>query len=566
MSSKKQKSSVRKGKAKVRKRIRTLSDMDSEDSEVSTDSPLKPKEYSEAKVDVASDYPASTPVLRSKRIPRKAKEVVKPEGTHEKQTSPVEEPPLIPKGFIEQQRKEQELKDKEKDAKAYVIEKKLAMSTEDRAEVDKRIKSFKQLKENQYLCKRVVNKQSKKMQCDCTYSKEEMNQGEKGCGDDCLNRLLYIECGKSCILDSNCSNKRFQNNQYADVEVFKTDWKGVGLRAKKYIPKDTFIMEYVGEVLDSRLFKKRARQYTKDEIQHFYFMALSKDQFVDATCKGNISRFINHSCDPNSETQKWTVNGEIRVGFFTKRSLQPGEEVSFDYKYERYGNVAQQCFCGTAQCRGWLGGEPGGDSGIEEVEDWSESEDDEVEVPETVKKEKKKKEKKRKDKKLKKMEVDDTEDEIQKLDDGGGVRNRNHTLQLCRLMVRATRLGARLKLADMLFEADQPCLRLFLDYQGLRILYSWMFELEWSVEELELKLRIESVLSQLPIPHKTILVDSKVFQTVEKWRVDSPSAASKDEGVESAPASRVTSPTPTGSRVASPREDKEENMELDRER
>ena len=146
--------------------------MDSEDSEVSTDSPLKPKEYSEAKVDVASDYPASTPVLRSKRIPRKAKEVVKPEGTHEKQTSPVEEPPLIPKGFIEQQRKEQELKDKEKDAKAYVIEKKLAMSTEDRAEVDKRIKSFKQLKENQYLCKRVVNKQSKKMQCDCTYSKE----------------------------------------------------------------------------------------------------------------------------------------------------------------------------------------------------------------------------------------------------------------------------------------------------------------------------------------------------------------------------------------------------------
>ena len=80
---------------------------------------------------------------------------------------------------------------------------------EDRAEVDKRIKSFKPLKENQYLCKRVVNKQSKKMQCDCTYSKEEMNQGEKGCGDDCLNRLLYIECGKSCILDSNCSNKRF---------------------------------------------------------------------------------------------------------------------------------------------------------------------------------------------------------------------------------------------------------------------------------------------------------------------------------------------------------------------
>ena len=564
---KKQKSSDKKSKSKVRRRIRTLSDMDSEDSEVSTDSPLKPKEYSEDKIDTPE--PTSTPVLRSKRIPRKTKEPVKPEGSLEKQSSPVEEPPLIPKGFMEQQRKELEQKENlEKDAKTAIIDQKLAMSEEDRAEVDKRLKSFKPLKENQYLCKKVVNKQSKKMQCDCALSKEEIHQGEKGCGDDCLNRLLYIECGKPCILENKCSNKRFQNNQYADVEVFKTDWKGVGLRARRYIPKDTFIMEYVGEVLDSRLFKKRARQYTKDEVQHFYFMALSKDQFVDATCKGNISRFINHSCDPNSETQKWTVNGELRVGFFTKRSVQPGEEVSFDYKYERYGNVAQKCFCGTSQCRGWLGGEPGSDSGIEEFEDWSEDddEDDEMEVAETVKKEKKKKEKKRKDKKPKKMEVDDTEDEIQKLEDGGGIRNRNHTLQLCRLMVRATRLGARLKLADMLFEADQPCLRLFLDYQGLRILYSWMFELEWSIEELELKLRIESVLSQLPIPHKTILVDSKVFQTVEKWRLDSPSAASKDEGVESAPASRATSPTPTGSRAASPGEEHEEGMEGDPER
>ena len=67
--------------------------------------------------------------------------------------------------------------------------------------------------------------------------------------------------------------------------MFKTDWKGVGLRAKSFIAKDTFIMEYVGEVLNDKLFRKRAKQYAKDEVKHFYFMALSKDQFVDATCK-----------------------------------------------------------------------------------------------------------------------------------------------------------------------------------------------------------------------------------------------------------------------------------------
>merc|ERR1712226_392996 len=83
--------------------------------------------------------------------------------------------------------------------------------------------------------------------------------------------------------------------------------------------------------------------------------ALSKELYVDATSKGNISRFMNHSCDPNSETQKWTVNGELRVGFFTKREVKAGEELSFDYKYERYGNVAQKCYCGTARCRYVLG-------------------------------------------------------------------------------------------------------------------------------------------------------------------------------------------------------------------
>ena len=156
------------------------------------------------------------------------------------------------------------------------------------------------------------------------------------------------------------------------------------------------------QILNSQM-EKRAKQYAKDNVQHFYFMALTKDQFVDATCKGNISRFINHSCDPNSETQKWTVNGELRVGFFTKRAIKPGEEVSFDYKFERYGNVAQKCFCGSSQCRGWLGGEPGGDSGVEEVEEWSEDDDDEEDLEEAAKKEKKKKERgKRKEKKIKK--------------------------------------------------------------------------------------------------------------------------------------------------------------------
>ena len=68
----------------------------------------------------------------------------------------------------------------------------------------------------------------------------------------------------------------------------------------------TFIMEYVGEVLDYRAFKCRTRRYARENHEHHYFMALSADEVIDAAKKGNVSRFINHCCDPNAETQKVT--------------------------------------------------------------------------------------------------------------------------------------------------------------------------------------------------------------------------------------------------------------------
>ena len=89
--------------------------------------------------------------------------------------------------------------------------------------------------------------------------------------DELVPRLLFIECGKTCQLDSLCSNKRFQTQENAAIEVdhclscspsvtilrltsnlllqvFKTDWKGFGLRAMVPLPSGTFLMEYVGEV------------------------------------------------------------------------------------------------------------------------------------------------------------------------------------------------------------------------------------------------------------------------------------------------------------------------------
>lgn len=116
-------------------------------------------------------------------------------------------------------------------------------------------------------------------------------------------------------------------------------------------------MEYVGEVVNAKQFRQRTKQYARDpEHKHHYFMALKGDEVIDATQKGNISRFINHSCEPNCETQKvlsffrsfygqvwngfclqWTVDGRLRIGFFTISDIEEGQELTFDYRFQRYG-------------------------------------------------------------------------------------------------------------------------------------------------------------------------------------------------------------------------------------
>ncbi len=78
--------------------------------------------------------------------------------------------------------------------------------------------------------------------------------------------------------------------------------------------------------------------------------------FNHATCQGNYGRFINHSCEPNCETQKWLVRGELAIGFFALRDISKGEELTFDYNFERYGDKPMRCYCRSKKCRQFIGG------------------------------------------------------------------------------------------------------------------------------------------------------------------------------------------------------------------
>lgn len=165
-----------------------------------------------------------------------------------------------------------------------------------------------------------------------------------------------MECPKDCGCGSACQNQRFLRKQYAKVSVIKTEKKGYGLRADVDLEANTFIFEYIGEVINEKHFRRRMQQYDEEGIKHFYFMSLNKGEFVDATKRGNLGRFCNHSCNPNCYVDKWVVGDKLRMGIFTERRVQAGEELVFNYNVDRYGAEPQPCYCNEPNCTGFIGG------------------------------------------------------------------------------------------------------------------------------------------------------------------------------------------------------------------
>ncbi|MEW5316180.1 MAG: hypothetical protein WDW38_007566 [Sanguina aurantia] len=187
-------------------------------------------------------------------------------------------------------------------------------------------------------------------------------RGGDGCGPDCLNRVLCIECVPGfCPCEHKCTNQMFTNKQYAGLEVKRAGAKGFGLFATKVITAGQFVIEYIGEVLEEEEYVRRKEFYLEVGQRHYYFMNVGNGEVIDACRKGNISRFINHSCEPNCETQKWLVKGELAIGLFALKDIALGEELTFDYNFERYGDKPMKCFCASRICRKFIGG--GGQDG-----------------------------------------------------------------------------------------------------------------------------------------------------------------------------------------------------------
>lgn len=68
------------------------------------------------------------------------------------------------------------------------------------------------------------------------------------------------------------------------------------------------------------------------------------DWVADATVRGGLARFINHSCDPNCYTKIFEVEGTRKIGIYAKKQIAPGQELAYDYKVGQY-NCTLCCMC-----------------------------------------------------------------------------------------------------------------------------------------------------------------------------------------------------------------------------
>ena len=140
----------------------------------------------------------------------------------------------------------------------------------------------------------------------------------------------------------------------------KSPVHGYGVFACVPIAAGTRILEYRGRRIP--VTEVQARFGGTSASGHTFLIALNDAWYIDGGDGGNLSRWINHSCDPNCVAMTWVnidgIEARDRIFIEALRPIRVGEELSFDYAIELSGYCDDQitacwaCACGAKNCRG----------------------------------------------------------------------------------------------------------------------------------------------------------------------------------------------------------------------
>ena len=137
------------------------------------------------------------------------------------------------------------------------------------------------------------------------------------------------------------------------IQVRRSGIHGRGVFARRPIREDETVCEYKGERISEHEIGRRYPEIM-DGINHTFVFGIEHDLNIDGGAKGNIARWINHSCDPNCDTYE----KDQRIFIRAIRYIRPGEELSYDYAIEAGEPLTKAvkarwpCWCGARNCRG----------------------------------------------------------------------------------------------------------------------------------------------------------------------------------------------------------------------
>jgi len=138
------------------------------------------------------------------------------------------------------------------------------------------------------------------------------------------------------------------------AKVRRSSIHGRGVIASRDIPSGTRIIEYQGEritkAVSNRRDEERAARAARGGDGCVYIFEINKRYDLDGHMSWNTARLINHSCEPNCQSEK--VRG--RIWITARRDIAKGEELTFDYGFDVENWKEHPCLCGMKRCVGYI--------------------------------------------------------------------------------------------------------------------------------------------------------------------------------------------------------------------
>ena len=138
------------------------------------------------------------------------------------------------------------------------------------------------------------------------------------------------------------------------ARVRRSKIHGRGVIASKDIPSGTRIIEYQGERITKAESERRDAARAVREAEGgdgcVYIFEINKRHDLDGHMEWNTARLINHSCEPNCQSEK--VSGRSWIS--ARRDIAAGEELSFDYGFDVENWKHHPCRCGSPKCVGYI--------------------------------------------------------------------------------------------------------------------------------------------------------------------------------------------------------------------